>query len=343
MQLLSQFLIAVFSLAVQHSIRPHEIIKDNDQLSSLQIVHVLRGETNPTLVKDNIGNQFLVKQDNSALGENRCMNEWFAPVAELFGATIAQSINIQTNKIKLIQPHIICISKTSRNRSATLHTYIPTITLKHPGTDFKKLSLDKSLAQNLEFIARHEGLGTIFAADTFVNNADRHFANILYNFWTGSLYAIDYGRSLYKSNVAKSMNEHCKKHATDIFTRQQLAVLNRYKMALTTLIQKWPIEKTQILFENLVIQAKIFSTTFISKKKKLTKAFNNRLNLIKNSFQSTQDLIATLDSILKYNNHHDLFPELDLVYWLPHSKNKFVNSWARIPQQGVLTLSALAF
>ncbi|MFC1854841.1 hypothetical protein ACFLY6_03185 [Candidatus Dependentiae bacterium] len=282
-----------------HASLPKDFCPEVFDTSSLStpifIEAMLRGETNPALIKDANGKRFIIKQDNSARGQKHHMNEWFAPISEILGSTIARSVNVKANYVRLIKPKVRVRGKPSCDRAATVHDYIPAVTLKHRGFPVMGLKWSNSLRENLEFFSKFQGLPKLFAVDTFICNPDRHPGNILYDIWTNSICGVDFGRAFYSGNVAEKMIEYFETADFKTLETRHWKALLEYRDALKELVELWPVERIYSLFWKSVEMSELFTCRPI-KSEFFWHEAQTRLKLVEENYNSVRGLLEYLET-----------------------------------------------
>lgn len=161
------------------------------------------------------GKKYILKQRNSTTTRSRLMT-----VIEALGGHIAEEAHIKTNSIHLIPTQSHCKHLFFRGLPATLHNFMPGVTLREAPYPYHKLSLSQSCKTSkphcglshslIKNMSKHRDLPKIMALDTFIGNDNRHLDNLLYDKEKDQFTSIDYGDA-FRTNMAKVSIGHITK------------------------------------------------------------------------------------------------------------------------------------
>jgi len=303
----------------------HDIVRNSHDLSffsdlekeypNITVYRFLELQKNSyiTFIKDEItGKNYLVKQEKSSTLERQ-----FQVVFEKLAAHMAFVTGIPAHQVIIIPAGVSFPGKNFIERTATLHTVVPGITLRqltdgyyskldlkqnnNKELSFDELGLNKRL---ISFMALHEDLSAIVALDTFIGNNDRNKANVLYDQNNDHFYAIDMSSLYNVGNGNKRISflacEHIEFMLTcqlPLFSREEKEALKNYSRILETLVQKFPPSKIYRLIRKFMEEAHLTDMQYFDIKE-VNSFFDKYKIVIRESYLDNKRLLYLLDHII---------------------------------------------
>jgi hypothetical protein len=265
-----------------------------------------------SIVENSEGKRSIVKQIKEPSAD-----EQFLLVIDAVACSIAESLEIPVNQVTLISPEMSYDGKTFPDRPASLHTLAPGISAeeKLPWPDFtlhqkfrKKDSWiwekwgpltdgETGLTPDvIHHMSLHPILAAIAALDTYTGNADRSNPNIFYAEKTNSFCGIDMAAA-FNSLLAKAACFQIDRIINGEFVPDQLEIvaLNRYRLTLNALIQKYPPEVTCELLDRYAMQAGFYPGSVL-----YTQDVQDRIQyhkqMIRQNYQDSLSLLNKMNS-----------------------------------------------
>ncbi len=266
-----------------------------------------------SIIENPEGKQSIVKQIKEPSAD-----EQFLLVIDAVACSIAESLEIPVNKVTLISPDVSFEGKTFPDRPASLHTLAPGISAeeKLPWPDFnlhQKLRKKDSWSWKkwgpltdeetglTPDVIHHMSLDPILAVmaalDTYTGNADRSNPNIFYDERTNSFCGIDMAAA-FNSLLAKAACFQIDRIINGEFVPDQLEIvaLNRYRLALNALIQKYHPEATCELLDRYAMQAGFYPDSVL-----YTQDVQDRIQyhkkMIRQNYKDSLSLLNKMNSI----------------------------------------------
>lgn len=262
-----------------------------------------KGRSHIAFIKDQTGVIYVVKQYLKKDHHTLTLNGQFRAVRELFGALIAQFLNINSHEVCVIPAGKEFVGKKETKGIATLHSFILGFTLnkskfrfislkqwnEKKGIGKDKIGLNIDVIRSMKF---HEELVMIVALDTLIGNNDRSRNNIFYH--NRHFYIIDMDRALADNmaQLAQKQLVRLKKH--NILKKSDLEILQKYKNTLCSYILKCPLEKLYELFDYACRECGFVKGGIYEDGLEI--AYENK-QLLKENYHSIVELIDFLDHL----------------------------------------------
>lgn len=254
------------------------------------------------LLASRSGKRFLIKQRKECTVHGRVM-----PILETFGTSLAHSMGICANKVRLISAPVPCSFKFYKDYPATLHTFVPGMTVRNVKR-FHDLNINQTKQGGLtpwliEQMARHPDLPKIAALDTFLGNK-RNRDNLLYDEKSDRFYAIDFGSTLRRPFARTSIAVAKGLISRSISLKDsEMQALFTYYTALKDLLASYPLKKLIACFERLIKQSGLSAQSHFCHARKipfLVYLRGSKNRLISN-YRATRILVGLIERYLVLN------------------------------------------
>ncbi len=305
---LSPFLFIIFAILWNSPIKVHDVNCSFDilnlQYDTKKITvldHLDHRKYHITFLMDALKNLFIIKQAQSSLS----VNQLFA-IREALSAYIAESSNLQANRVRIIPANYFIPGKPDVTRSATLHTVVPGDSAKGSKFFIKQQNKNKDTLgltyRIIHTMSLHPDLSVIVAFDTFTGNTDRSRGNFFYDKASDTFWMIDMETSftynLCEPNC-KMMHMFLNQQSFNL-TRAEINGLIIYRDTLEKLITKYPPHSLHKKLDEFVFQAGIKpGSPFLNKK--VAKMIQKHKNTISESYKSAQKLVLLLDKLITFH------------------------------------------
>ena len=275
-------------------------------------------------IKDAEGNEYIVKQDKSV-----SLKHQFQVVLEKLSAYMASAVGISAHKVEIIAAHIPFPGKIIQERPASIHTFMPGISIRdlpegalYQGISIKQAGNPKRprLGLNTKVIRRmaeHDDLPPIVALDTFISNSDRNKANVLYDEINNRFYAIDmcaiydiFREDRIPIAILACNNISAMIQNKIIFPDKQICALKKYQSVLLELLEKFPPTKIYSLMYHFIEQAGLGKECNF---RSLNAMFQYYKNAIEETYKECERLVILISELLEINTKAEIEKELGMV------------------------------
>ena len=316
MSRLLSFLFIIFAILLNSPINSHDVNCSFDILNpqynknKIKILkHMDNHRCHFVFIKDIANNLFIIKQVNQSSSTMQ-----LKMVREMLAAYIAESNNLQANRVRMIPSNYFIPGKQDITRPATLHTIVPgcpVSTLSNSSKlDIKQSIKERSVIHNMSL---HPNLPAIVAFDTFIGNNDRSKGNFFYEKKSNTFWMIDMEKSFMHnlcSTACKALHVFLNDQSLT-FTRAQINGLVIYRDTLKKLIKEHPPHTLHKKLDDFVSQAGIKPASH----NKVAERIQQYKHTISESYTSAQQLVALLDKLInrykpgkrRYNYNYEQF------------------------------------